>query len=96
MELGGIRLIEAILPDGTIVYRETNFGQETEVPIFIGNLILFTFTHSKFSFMFRDLLQNSWWIFLEKKLLNDGNWMLWLTIYFDNFDKNPIFFNRTW
>ena len=51
MELGGIRLIEAILPDGTIVYRETNFGQETEVPIFIGNLILFTFTHSKFSFM---------------------------------------------
>ena len=62
LELGGIRLIEATLPDGTIVYRESNFGQETEVPIFIGNSILFTVIHSKifFSFMFRHLLQNSW------------------------------------
>ena len=41
LELGGIRLIEALLPDGTIVYRESNFGQETEVPIFIGNAVLF-------------------------------------------------------
>ena len=35
LELGGIRLIEPKLPDGTTVYRESNFGQETEVPIFI-------------------------------------------------------------
>ena len=57
MELGGIRLIEVMLPDGTIIYRETNFGQETEVPIFIGNFNLFTFTHFKFHSCFITLFK---------------------------------------
>ena len=35
LNLGGIRLIE-VHANEKLIYREENFGQETEVPIFIG------------------------------------------------------------
>ena len=36
LEVGGIRLIEVLDSDGNVVYRESSYGSDTEVPLLIG------------------------------------------------------------
>ena len=54
LNLGGIRLIEVRTRAGKLIYRESNFGQETEVPFFIGKYIR-SFTKTYIFFLQRIL-----------------------------------------